>query len=72
MLVPETAQTPQVSIVPANASVTPQGTYTIVMADADIVGTDETGGQTRHWLVNGVTLTGALFCATCYQARAPC
>ncbi|KAH9977127.1 phosphatidylethanolamine-binding protein [Lactifluus volemus] len=49
---------PQVSIVPANASVTPQGAYTIVMADADVVGTDETGGQTRHWLVNGVTLTG--------------
>jgi hypothetical protein len=28
------------------------------MADADIVGTNESNGQTRHWLVNGVTLTG--------------
>jgi len=54
----QSAQTPQVSIVPANNTVTPQGPFTIVMADADIVGTDETAGQTRHWLVNGVTLTG--------------
>lgn len=29
------------------------------MADADIVGTDESAGQTRHWLVNGASLTGA-------------
>ena len=28
------------------------------MADADIVGTDESNGQTRHWLVNGASLTG--------------
>jgi hypothetical protein len=34
------------------------GNYTLVMADADIVGTNESNGQTRHWLVNGVTLTG--------------
>ena len=26
------------------------------MADADVVGTKESVGQTRHWLVNGVTL----------------
>jgi hypothetical protein len=26
------------------------------MADADIVGTNESTGQTRHWLVNGVVL----------------
>ncbi|KAI0255382.1 phosphatidylethanolamine-binding protein [Lactifluus subvellereus] len=54
----QSAQTPQISIVPANNTVAPQGDFTIVMADADIVGTDETAGQTRHWLVNGVTLTG--------------
>lgn len=28
------------------------------MADADIVGTDESNGQTRHWLVNGASLSG--------------
>jgi hypothetical protein len=26
------------------------------MADADVVGTNEANGQTRHWLVNGVVL----------------
>jgi hypothetical protein len=61
--VSECAQAPQVTIVPANDTVTLQGEYTILMADADIVGTNEANGQTRHWLVNGVTLTGALFCA---------
>ncbi|KAI0262873.1 phosphatidylethanolamine-binding protein [Gloeopeniophorella convolvens] len=54
----QVAPTPQVSLVPANSSVTLQGNYTLVMADADIVGTDESVGQTRHWLVNGVTLAG--------------
>jgi hypothetical protein len=31
------------------------------MADADVVGTDESVGQTRHWLVNGVTLKNGDF-----------
>jgi hypothetical protein len=26
------------------------------MADANVVGTNQSEGQTRHWLVNGVTL----------------
>ena len=52
------ASTPLITIVPANSSVSLQGNYTLVMADADIVGTNESLGQTRHWLVNGVTLTG--------------
>ena len=31
--------------------------YTVILADADIVGTDEsTMPQTRHWLVNGAML----------------
>lgn len=30
--------------------------YTALMADADIVGTDEGGEQTFHWLANGLTL----------------
>jgi hypothetical protein len=56
----EVASTPLITIVPANSSVSLQGNFTLVMADADIVGTNESLGQTRHWLVNGVTLTGTL------------
>jgi phosphatidylethanolamine-binding protein (PEBP) family uncharacterized protein len=55
----QVASTPLITIVPANSSVSLQGNYTLVMADADIVGTNESNGQTRHWLVNGVTLTGS-------------
>jgi hypothetical protein len=29
------------------------------MADANVVGTNESVGQTRHWLVNYVTLQSA-------------
>jgi len=47
---------PEITIVPANSSVSLAGNFTLVMADADVVGTDESVGQTRHWLVNGVTL----------------
>ena len=54
----EVASTPQITIVAANSSVSLQGNFTLVMADADVVGTNESAGQTRHWLVNGVTLTG--------------
>lgn len=31
--------------------------FTVAMVDADIVGTDESGNQTRHWLANNVMLT---------------
>jgi hypothetical protein len=55
----QVAPTPQITVVPANGSVSLQGNYTLVMADANIVGTNESAGQTRHWLVNGVTLTGS-------------
>jgi phosphatidylethanolamine-binding protein (PEBP) family uncharacterized protein len=55
----QVASTPLITIVPANSSVSLQGNFTLVMADADIVGTNESDGQTRHWLVNGVTLTGS-------------
>jgi len=57
----QVAPTPLITIVPANGSVSLQGNYTLVMADADVVGTDESVGQTRHWLVNDVTLTGSNF-----------
>jgi len=52
----QVAAAPELTIVPANSSVSLAGNYTLVMADADIVGTNESVGQTRHWLVNGVTL----------------
>jgi len=48
--------TPTVSVTPANSSVTLGGTYTLAMVDADIVGSDPAAGETRHWLVNGVTV----------------
>ncbi|EJU05776.1 PEBP-like protein [Dacryopinax primogenitus] len=32
--------------------------YTLMMVDADVIGTDESVGQTRHWLVNDVSVSG--------------
>lgn len=55
----QVAPVPSVLITPANSSVKLEGSFTLAMIDADIVGTDETQGQTRHWLVNGVTLSGS-------------
>ena len=54
----EVAQTPTVSILPANSSISFNGTYTLVMVDADVVGSKLPNGQTRHWLENGVTIEG--------------
>jgi hypothetical protein len=56
LLIIEVAAAPEITVVPANSSVSLTGNFTLVMADADVVGTDESVGQTRHWLVNGVTL----------------
>ncbi len=50
------ASAPELVVVPANSSVTVSGNFTLVMADANVVGTNQSEGQTRHWLVNGVTL----------------
>ncbi|KAF8448077.1 phosphatidylethanolamine-binding protein [Boletus edulis BED1] len=47
---------PNLSLTAANASVTLQGGYTIVMADAGPPGADQSHGQRRHWLVNGATI----------------
>ena len=52
------ASAPLITVVAVNSTVDLQGNFTLVMADADIVGTNESNGQTRHWLVNGVVLTG--------------
>ncbi|KJA27255.1 hypothetical protein HYPSUDRAFT_198521 [Hypholoma sublateritium FD-334 SS-4] len=54
----QVAPTPTVTIAAANSSVSLTGTYTLAMVDADVVGSKLTNGQTRHWLVNGVTVSG--------------
>lgn len=54
--VAEVAPTPGIAVTPANSTVQFGGNYTLVMADAGPVGTDESAGQTRHWLVNSVTV----------------
>ncbi|KIM48955.1 hypothetical protein M413DRAFT_21253 [Hebeloma cylindrosporum] len=51
--------TPTVTVTPANSSVSLDGIYTLAMVDADVVGSKLPGGQTRHWLVNGVTISGS-------------
>jgi len=54
----QVASAPEITITPATGSSSGAftGNFTLVMADADVVGTNESVGQTRHWLVNGVTL----------------
>jgi len=51
--------TPSVTVTPANDSVSLNGAYTLAMVDADVVGAKLPEGQTRHWLVNGVTVSGS-------------
>ncbi|KAJ9118763.1 hypothetical protein QFC22_003984 [Naganishia vaughanmartiniae] len=52
---------PTLTVIPASnfSSAYPEATtmFTVAMVDADIVGTDESGNQTRHWLANNVALT---------------
>ncbi|KAJ8454306.1 hypothetical protein ONZ45_g19358 [Pleurotus djamor] len=50
---------PTFTITPANSSVSLTGSYTLAMVDFDHVGADQSGGVTRHWLVNGVTIDGS-------------
>jgi hypothetical protein len=59
----EVSSAPEITIVSATTgSSALTGNFTLVMADADVVGTNESVGQTRHWLVNGVTLQSAWSC----------
>ncbi|KZT59760.1 PEBP-like protein [Calocera cornea HHB12733] len=41
------------------SATTASSLYTLIMVDADVVGTDESVGQTRHWLVNDVSVSGS-------------
>ncbi|AAW46410.1 nucleus protein, putative [Cryptococcus deneoformans JEC21] len=53
------SSSPTLAVSPAsNATLESGQLYTVVMVDADIVGTDEsTTEQTRHWLVNSASLS---------------
>jgi len=50
--------TPSLSLTPGNSSINFGGKFTLAMVDAGPVGFDESQGQTRHWLLNGITVTG--------------
>jgi len=50
--------TPSLSLTPANSSITFSGNFTLAMVDAGPVGFNESQGQTRHMLINGVTVVG--------------
>ena len=47
---------PTVTVTPAEDGSKLEGVYTIAMVDIDYVGADISGGVTRHWLANGVTI----------------
>ncbi|KAJ6611750.1 phosphatidylethanolamine-binding protein [Mycena sp. CBHHK59/15] len=53
----DVAAAPTVSVHSFNATL--DGNFTIAMVDADVVGTDESGGVNRHWLLNSVTVSGS-------------
>lgn len=56
MLHVEVASQPALTIATPGQNATLGNAFTLMMVDADIVGTDESKGQTRHWLVNNATL----------------
>jgi hypothetical protein len=62
----EVGPTPSVTVTAANSSVELTGNFTLAMVDAGPVGTDESKGVTRHWLVNGVTVSSE---PRCYSMR---
>nr|ODN98933.1 hypothetical protein L204_02901 [Cryptococcus depauperatus CBS 7855] len=53
------SSSPDLSVSPSsNATIASSTLYTVIMVDADIVGTDESKTpQTRHWLVNSATFS---------------
>jgi len=54
------AAAPEIKVIPENSSVSLAGNFTLLMVDAGVVGTNESVvPQTRHWLVNDVTLKNA-------------
>jgi len=58
LTVDQVKSAPTLIVVPANSSVALNGNYTVAMVDADVVGSSEVS-QTRHWLVNDVSITNS-------------
>jgi hypothetical protein len=50
---------PSVTVTAANSSVELSAKFTLAMVDAGPVGSDQSKGVTRHWLVNGVTVSSS-------------
>ncbi|KAH8108484.1 phosphatidylethanolamine-binding protein [Phellopilus nigrolimitatus] len=53
----QVSPTPSVTVASTNSSL--GSNFTLAMVDAGPVGSDQSKGQTRHWLVNGVSLSGS-------------
>ena len=53
----EVANAPDLTLTPLNSTVTFNGNYTVAMIDPGAVGSDQSSGQNRHWLVNGAKVT---------------
>jgi hypothetical protein len=53
----EVTNAPGLTLTPVNSTTTFNGTYTVAMIDPAAVGSDQSSGQYRHWLVNGATVT---------------
>jgi len=58
LTVAQVGSAPTISVTPANSSVSLAGNYTLIMVDADVAGSNDSGNITRHWLMNGDTVTG--------------
>lgn len=54
----ESAPYPNVTVAAVDPSTNLSGTYTLAMIDADVAGAKLTQGQNRHWLLNGVKVSG--------------
>ncbi|KAF9792422.1 phosphatidylethanolamine-binding protein [Thelephora terrestris] len=52
----QVANSPNLTLTPANSTITLNGNYTVAMIDPGAVGSDQSQGQNRHWLVNGATI----------------
>jgi hypothetical protein len=53
----EVTNAPNLTLTPVNSTVTFDGNYTVAMIDPGAVGSDQSSGQNRHWLVNGAKVT---------------
>lgn len=52
----QVTNSPNITLTPANSTITFNGNYTVAMIDPGAVGSDQSQGQNRHWLVNGATI----------------